>query len=115
GASTVTHRRTTKKAAPPTRGRRQPCDGWDSEGSGAVRRAEAGRSVPAGPGRAELGGVAGPVAARRHVEQRRGVRVREAVVDAARVSGQGVDAGDDRRGGAGAADDEPTGLVLERG
>src|SRR6266542_4366178 len=78
------------------------------EGAAAVWRPETGRPIVAAHGRAEVAPAAGPVGAAGHVVQRAGVRVREgAIAHRASVAGQGVDAGDDRRGHAGPAGLEP--------
>src|SRR2546430_3334302 len=81
-----------------------------SEPAGAVRGTQAGGAVPADTRGAQLRRRAGSVAARGDVEERPGVCVGEVVVDAGLVTGQAVDAGDDRRGDAGAAEDQPARL-----
>src|SRR2546429_180909 len=75
-----------------------------SEPAGAVRGTQAGGAVPADTRGAQLRRRAGSVAARGDVEERPGVCVGEVVVDAGLVTGQAVDAGDDRRGDAGRAE-----------
>src|SRR5579859_5757440 len=82
------------------------------EAARAVWRAVAGRAVPASGRGAEIAATARGLAAR-HVVQAAQVAVRVgAVGDAARVASEGIDAGDDRRGDARAAEDQPTALAL---
>src|SRR5579883_545020 len=77
------------------------------EPTGAIGRAETGRAVPSRSGVAQIR-AARTIAAAGHVVQVAGVTIGiRAIGDAARVAGQGIDAGDDRRGHAGAAENEP--------
>src|SRR3954454_24435727 len=80
-----------------------------SEGPAALRRAQSGRSVPAGAGVAPLAGGTGAVAAAGDVVQGREVGVRDRVRGSGGVPGQRIDGGDDRGGLAGATDLRPGG------
>src|SRR5215472_9357374 len=79
-----------------------------SEGSDAVWGAEPGRAVVAPHRGAEVGVIARAVGSAGHVVEVCAMAVQAGgVIDL--VAGQGVDAGDEGRGRAGAADDEPAG------
>src|ERR1700679_1572508 len=86
--------------------------GLVAESSRAVRRAEARRAVVTHRGVAEIGllavlaGFAGAVAARRYVVQRVGMRVEVAAI-VHRAGLVAVDAADQGRGNAGAAEAQP--------
>ena len=83
------------------------------EGALPLRGAEAGRAVVAHLGGAEVRAAAAAVVALLDVVEARRVRVGERrVVDARTVAGQGVHAGDDRRRGARAADDEQAAVAV---
>src|SRR5207253_10948008 len=85
---------------------------WRSEPSGAVGGAVARGSVVAGFAGAQVAAPTRAVAARGDVEERRGVAVRvRARAHRCGVAGKCVDGGDDRRGHAGATEDEPAAHV----
>src|SRR5579859_3775751 len=78
------------------------------EATRSIWRAKAGGTVVARLGRTQVGSAATAVAAAGDVEEAAGVAVGiGAVVHAARIAGQRIDAGDDGRGDAGATEDQP--------
>src|SRR6266699_6257083 len=79
----------------------------------AVRGATARRAIVADDTRTQIRATAAAVAPAGHIEQTAGMAVRRrSVGDAPGVAGQGIDAGDDRRGHTRTPEDQPTCLMI---